>query len=229
MPCTYFPGQEIPFLLRRAYIDIGRRLRHPYLEKVGWCIVKAVLLDGSRAGDAVCTQAREIIENELRGRGWEVSSLTLRDMEMAPCLGCFKCWTDTPGVCINDDAGTTVVKQFIASDLAVFLTPVTFGGYSSVLKKALDRTLPVMLPFFGKLGGEVKHVQRYDKQPRIMALGVLPRPDPDTEQIFRTLVSRNAMNFAAPERTSGVITRDMDPGRMRGEVRSLIVRAGVGP
>jgi hypothetical protein len=37
------------------------------------------------------------------------------------------------------------------------------------------------------------------------------------------------MNFAAPERASGVITRDIDPGRMRGEVHALLVRAGVGP
>ncbi|MDD1669448.1 MAG: flavodoxin family protein [Methanomicrobiales archaeon] len=191
--------------------------------------MKAFLLDGSRAGDTVSTQARELIESELRAKGWEVSSLTLRDMEMAPCLGCFKCWTHTPGVCVTDDAGTAVVKGLIASDLAVFLTPVTFGGYSSVLKKALDRTIPLLLPFFRKVGGEVRHAHRYDSQPRIMALGVLPRPDPDTEQLFRTLVSRNAMNFGAPERASGVITRDMDSGRMRGEVHALIVRAGVGP
>jgi multimeric flavodoxin WrbA len=191
--------------------------------------MKALLLDGSRAGDVVSTQARGVIEEELRGKGWEVSSLTLRDMEMAPCLGCFKCWTHTPGVCVTEDAGTAVVKGFIASDLAVFLTPVTFGGYSSVLKKALDRTIPLLVPFFQKVSGEVRHVHRYDNRPRIMALGVLPRPDPAAEQLFRTLVSRNAMNFGAPERASGVITRDMDPGRMRGEVRSLLVRTGVGP
>jgi multimeric flavodoxin WrbA len=189
----------------------------------------ALLLDGSRAGDTVSTQARELIEQELRGKGWEVNSLTLRDMEMAPCTGCFRCWTHTPGVCITDDAGTGFLKQFIASDLAVFLTPVTFGGYSSVLKKALDRTIPLLLPFFQKVSGEVRHVHRYDGQPRIMALGVMNRADPATEQIFRTLVSRNAMNFAAPERASGVITRDIDPGRMRGEVHALLVRAGVGP
>lgn len=191
--------------------------------------MKALLLDGSRAGDAVSTQAREFIEQELRGKGWEVSSHTLRDMEMAPCTGCFRCWTHTPGVCITDDAGTTVVKQFNGSDLAVFLTPVTFGGYSSDLKKALDRTLPLLLPFFQKVGGEVRHVHRYDNHPKIMALGVLPRPDPANEQIFRTLVSRNAMNFAAPERASRAITRDMDPDRMRGEIRALLVTAGVGP
>jgi multimeric flavodoxin WrbA len=191
--------------------------------------MKALLLDGSRAGDTVSTQARGFIEQELRGKGWGVSSLTLRDMEIAPCTGCFRCWTDTPGVCVNGDSGTTVVKQFIVSDLAVFLTPVTFGGYSSVLKKALDRTIPLLLPFFRKVGGEVRHVHRYDSQPRIVALGVLPRPDPAAEQIFRTLVSRNAMNFGAPERASGVITRDMDSGRMRGEVHALLVRAGVEP
>jgi multimeric flavodoxin WrbA len=191
--------------------------------------MKALLLDGSRAGDAVSGKAREIIESELKGKGWEVSSLTLRDIEMAPCIGCFRCWTHTPGVCITEDAGTAFLKQYIASDLAVFLTPVTFGGYSSVLKKALDRTIPLMLPFFQKVSGEVRHVHRYDNQTRIMALGVLPRPDPGTEQIFRTLVSRNAMNFAAPDRASGVITRDMDPDRMKGEIRALLVRAGVYP
>jgi multimeric flavodoxin WrbA len=191
--------------------------------------MKALLFDGSREGDPVSGQAREVIERNLRAKGWEVSSLTLREMEIAPCLGCFRCWTETPGMCIIEDAGNNVVRQFMASDLAVFLTPVTFGGYSSVLKKALDRFCPTLLPFFEKTGGEVKHVQRYDHHPAIMALGVLPGPDIAEEEIFRTLVSRNAGNFAAPSRATGVITRGQGANDVEREVRSLFVKVGVGP
>ncbi|MDD1663836.1 MAG: flavodoxin family protein [Methanomicrobiales archaeon] len=191
--------------------------------------MKALLFDGSREGDIASRQAREVIERDLREKGWEVSSLMLRDMEIAPCLGCFRCWTETPGTCIIEDAGNNVVRQYMASDMAVFLTPVTFGGYSSVLKKALDRFCPIMLPFFEKTGGEVKHVRRYDHYPSIVALGVLPGPDFAEEEIFRTLVSRNAGNFAAPSRATGVITRDQGANDVVREVRSLLVKVGVGP
>lgn len=72
--------------------------------------------------------------------GWEVEPFILHDMEIHH-WGCFGCWVQTPGVCVIDDAGRDVARAVIQSDLAVFLIPVTFGGYSSELKKAVDRLI----------------------------------------------------------------------------------------
>jgi multimeric flavodoxin WrbA len=189
--------------------------------------LQALILDGSFVGDDVIKVSREAIEGELRAGGWNVNSYTLRDIDIAACKGCFKCWTHSPGTCITDDEGKKMVEQFVHSDIAVFLTPVTFGGYSSVLKKALDRMIPVLLPFFEKSGGEVKHKPRYDNHPRLVALGVLPQADANSEKIFRALISRNAGNFYSSVHSVGVIYSNQNTDAIKSEVKTLLNRAGV--
>jgi len=44
----------------------------------------------------------------------------------------------------------------------VFFTPVTFGGYSSVLKRALDHIIPTLVPFLVAEGDDTRHPLRYD-------------------------------------------------------------------
>lgn len=48
-----------------------------------------------------------------------------------------------------------------------------------------------------KIEGEVHHKPRYERYPRLMGVGVLPQPDEESERIFTTLVSRNAINLHA--------------------------------
>ena len=156
--------------------------------------MKAVILNGSEKGDAAIDGVHEIFVDELEGQGWEVEPLILHEMEIRHCVGCFGCWVQTPGVCVINDAGRDVAKAVIQSDLVVYLTPVTFGGYSSQLKKALDRSICLVTPFFTKVNGEIHHEPRYERYPRIMGVGVLPQADEESERIFTTLIGRNAIN-----------------------------------
>jgi len=50
-------------------------------------------------------------------------------------MGCFGCWNKTPGTCVMKDDSAKIAKAVVNSDLLIFLTPITFGGYSSELKK----------------------------------------------------------------------------------------------
>ena len=160
--------------------------------------MRAVILDGAFAGDETSAAVDADLVSALAGRGWEVERLVLRDLTIAYCKGCFGCWVKTPGVCpTRDDAGA-VTRSFIRSDLAVLVTPVVFGGYSSELKKALDRSAGIVLPFFTRLHGEVHHKPRYQRYPALLAIGVVDRPDQIEERVFAGLVGRNAINFHAP-------------------------------
>ena len=180
---------------------------------------QALILDGG-LGDGVDTRGAGMIADDLlRHDGWQVTRLTLREIDIAPCLGCFSCWIKTPGVCVMDDAGRDVARQMVHSDLLVYLTPLTFGGYSSELKKALDRSIPNISPFFRLVKGEVHHVKRYARYPRIVGIGVCSddRADLDEEELFETLIHRNAINFHAPADGACVIsmTEDDDVRRRR--------------
>ena len=180
---------------------------------------QALILDGGLGDGADTCGAGMIADDVLRCVGWQVACLTLREIDIAPCLGCFGCWIKTPGVCVIDDAGRDVARQMVHSDLLVYLTPLTFGGYSSELKKALDRSIPNISPFFRLVKGEVHHVKRYARYPRIVGIGVCSddRADPDEEELFETLVHRNAINLFAPANATCVIsvTEDDDVRRRR--------------
>jgi multimeric flavodoxin WrbA len=158
--------------------------------------------------------------------GWKVNSRVLRDLKIGSCYGCFKCWVQTPGICVIDDVERDIAKETIQSDLLIFLTPVTFGGYSSELKKAVDRLIPLVMPFFIKIDGEVHHKSRYERYPSLMGIGVLPNEDKESEQSFKTLVNRNAINFHSPIHTAGVIISNQDKKLIREEIKTLLSEVG---
>ena len=168
-----------------------------------------------------------VLVEELSSIGWDVESLILHEMKIAYCVGCFECWVKTPGECRFNDDGREIARQFIQSDLIVCLTPVTFGGYSAELKKALDRIICLILPFFMKINGEVHHKKRYDNYPCLLGLGVMPQKDKQSEQIFTTLVRRNSINMHSPAQKGAVIVSSQEADTVRQEIRACISQLGV--
>ena len=55
------------------------------------------------------------------------------------------------------------------------------------------------------------HQARYDRYPSLLGVGVLPASHPAQEQIFDTLVGRNAINLHAPKHSSVVLYRNQTP------------------
>lgn len=128
----------------------------------------------------------------------ELEIINLREKSIAFCRGCFGCWINSPGNCVIYDDGREIAKKVINSDKVIFLTPVTFGGFSSLLKKAVDRLIPNILPHFKKVNGEIHHKKRYEKYPEIAAVGLMDKEDKKAENIFSQLLSRLAINLYSP-------------------------------
>ncbi|MHA1198776.1 MAG: hypothetical protein ACTSQF_05415, partial [Candidatus Heimdallarchaeaceae archaeon] len=93
----------------------------------------------------------------------------------------------------------------IQSDYLIYVTPITYGGYSAELKKAVDRSLPLISPFFRVHHDEIHHEIRYDKYPDFTVIGTLENPDEEQEEIFNTLVQRNRLNNFAEKFSSQII------------------------
>ena len=189
--------------------------------------MKAVILDGSRTEDDSLNLLSEIVMSVVERYGYQVDNITLRHEKIGSCMGCFGCWLRTPGMCVIDDDGRKVAEKVIRSDLVVYLTPVTFGGYSSELKKALDRiACPRLLPFLKRTGGEVHHPLRYESSPTLVVFGVLPSQELESEELFEILVARNAINMHTHAHSSIVYsTETFDV--VQKKVDSLLDGAGV--
>jgi len=115
--------------------------------------------------------------------------------EIKPCMGCFACWTKTPGVCIIKDDAQKIVKNMIQSDTFVLITPITFGGYGPFVKNVMDRNISIVLPFFQEINGEMHHAPRYQKYPDLIVIGLSNHSNEAEIKTFKEIVKANAINF----------------------------------
>ena len=129
------------------------------------------------------------------GNREDVVSFDLSHMKIAPCVGCFGCWTRTPGKCVIRDDAVRVYPRLAESDTAIYVSRVRYGGYDMVMKTMLERAIPVQQAFIRLLDGETHHVQRAvaPKRAVIVAYGALDREE---EDLFRRLAARNAKNMS---------------------------------
>ncbi len=188
----------------------------------------ALLLNGATRDGGYLDSVERHLEAALTGAGWETDRVVLRRSKMAACRGCFGCWIATPGICVIDDDAREVARLMVKSDLLVGLTPVVFGGYSADFKKALDRSIGNILPFFIRQAGEVVHARRYPYEWRLAGIGLQERADPDEADLFRRLVARNARNFQC-SRAGATVLVETDPwGKAAAELTRLLEEMGVG-
>jgi len=168
--------------------------------------MKAVIFNGASEEDPVINAVETSLINLLTANGWEIEPIRLREKQIAGCLGCFGCWVKTPGICVIDDYGREATKKAFQSDLLVWLTPIKFGGYSSELKKALDRMIPILLPYFDLYKGQIHHQMRYDKYPKLVVIGT-ESLKPEYEETFLALTERNALNMRPPKHAVGILRK----------------------
>ncbi len=81
--------------------------------------------------------------------GAVAETLTVYDMDIAPCRGCFACWRQTPGRCALRDDMDRAHALAAAAKLIVVSFPLYFYGAPSQMKAFLDRMLPVLQIYNG--------------------------------------------------------------------------------
>jgi hypothetical protein len=136
------------------------------------------------------------LSTSLSSVGHEVNTLPLRDLHIRHCTGCFGCWVRTPGRCVQDDDMPIVHRAAINADLLVFASPVIMGFPSALLKKTVDRIIPLVHPYVVIDQGELHHLARYDRYPPL-ALLLDKGVDGDDEdiEIISDIFQRTARNF----------------------------------
>lgn len=175
--------------------------------------MKLVILDGARCNesDADChggdaaQVSRALVELAARHE-LSVVRFPLADMKMAPCLGDFECWTKTPGRCRTHDGAQEIAQAMHDAHLVVMLSPITFGGYSSDLKKAVDRLIGLVHPNFHDRDGLTRHQPRYDHYAPMLFVGVSGRPYSESAQTWAELTAGNAVNLIAPGFLSCIVS-----------------------
>jgi len=115
--------------------------------------MKVTVFNGSPRGRK--SNSHLIAETLLEGAreaGAEVQEVFLIEKDVKQCLGCFSCWSATPGRCVLEDDMAELLELYLDSDYVGLATPVYNMYMTGLLKNFTDRFLPLATP----------HIQRSD-------------------------------------------------------------------
>ena len=120
----------------------------------------------------------------MQDAGAEVETVNLRQKKINHCLGCFTCWTKTPGVCVHkDDMALELYPRWLSSDIVVYASPLYHFTVNADMKNFIERTLPILKPYLVNQKGTTGHPLR-SKHPGVVMLSVAGFPE---DSIFDAL------------------------------------------
>lgn len=161
--------------------------------------MKITLLNGtSDENHPAFEQYLDNLGRVLTTNGHPTQLLCLRELEARYCTGCWSCWVKTPGECVFQDDSHKVCRAVIQSDFVLFASPVMMGYLSAVMKKFMDKLIPLIHPYLTVDQGEAHHRHRY--APEQYPLGGLllektPGTDAEDLAIITAIHERTMLNF----------------------------------
>jgi len=81
----------------------------------------------------------------MRGAGADVELLYTKKLKIKPCIGDFRCWGDTPGVCTLHDDMESVLDKMARAEAWVFGVPV-HAKLPGELQNLFNRSMPLFKP-----------------------------------------------------------------------------------
>jgi len=97
----------------------------------------------------------------VRAEGADVEEVYLTDLTIGPCRGCFGCWTQTPGECVQKDDMTDLLAKVLECDAFVLGFGLYIRSVPSGVQAMMERMLPMAEPWLVEGGdGATTHPAR---------------------------------------------------------------------
>lgn len=94
----------------------------------------------------------------------EKAEIITDDGTIKNCIGCFGCWTKTPGRCVLADQYNRMGEKMGHADELIIVSRCVYGTYAPFVRNVLDRCLPYIHPYFTKREHEIHHKKRYQNR-----------------------------------------------------------------
>jgi multimeric flavodoxin WrbA len=126
-------------------------------------IKKVLAVNGSPRGRH--SNTRRILSPLLEGareEGVQVEEVYLADLTIGPCRGCFGCWTQTPGKCVQEDDMAALMEKVLNCDALVLGFGLYIRSVPSGVQAMMERMLPMAEPWLVEGGdGATTHPARH--------------------------------------------------------------------
>ncbi len=154
-----------------------------------------------RMADAFLSGMKETILQDI-----EAETIQVNACKINPCTGCFGCWTETPGRCVQHDDMDQILPKIEEADLIIWSLPLYYFGMPSKVKALMDRTLPDFMPWIRECeDGGYTHPKRYpDKLQRTIlistgGLGAIEHNFEALEKQFEIIYGEHLTRIFCPQ------------------------------
>lgn len=126
-----------------------------------------------------------------RSQGAQTETVYLKEKKINFCVGCYTCWTKTPGICVYKDDMPEILRKIRECDIIVYATPLYNYNVTGLFKAFQDRTLPLLDPHIIKVGNVHRHPLRYETKRKMVLISNCGFPEikhfDGMRKVFRTM------------------------------------------
>ncbi|NIU82882.1 MAG: flavodoxin family protein [Candidatus Thorarchaeota archaeon] len=123
--------------------------------------MKTLIVNGSPHGErGVHNSLIGILEKGLKKARSDVETISLSKIKVNSCLGCFSCWTRSPGECVHKDDMSKMLPKVTKADILVLASPVYVDGVTGLMKNFMDRLIPLIKGGVELRNNHMRHVLR---------------------------------------------------------------------
>jgi hypothetical protein len=110
------------------------------------------------------------------------------DLDVKGCLGCFACWTETPGRCVHRDDMDWIIPRWGEADVIYLGTPIYNYNITHYLQRLTERMLPTTLHYMEEIEGLTRHPERHERRPsKTVLAAVAGFPDLENFDVAKAL------------------------------------------
>jgi putative NADPH-quinone reductase len=120
-----------------------------------------------------------VLERFMAGaasEGAETETVYLARKKIADCLGCTWCWFKTPGVCRHKDDVPALHEKMLRADVVVHATPLYICNMNAIMKRFLDRIMPLAEPYQEYRDGICSHPHDINRELRYVLVSTCGFP-----------------------------------------------------
>ena len=125
--------------------------------------MKVLVLNGSpkEKSDTMCL-TNAFLKGLNKENNFDVHVVDLIKKNIKPCLGCFKCWKNDSGECIQKDDQAELMEEYKNADIVIYSFPLYSYAMPSHIKAFVDRLIPFNKMTMKEKDGHIVHVPRVD-------------------------------------------------------------------
>lgn len=124
--------------------------------------MKILVLNGSPKKKSDTMHLTNAFVNGIKKHGHDVEIINVIEKEIKPCLGCFACWKNLDGKCIQKDSQNEILAKIVEADVIIWSFPLYCYSMPSHLKAVSDRTIPLAKMSMKEENGAVVHDTLFD-------------------------------------------------------------------